>query len=199
VLVVWGFGVVGEIRTKAMGVDDDLIILDIGRATDLFKELPIPSSFFWFYLYASSPLANLQNTAETKSAASDTYAAFVVDFLPDFVSKRMLTEIQIESIGPSLITPQLTVATAFGRPLSSLGWFGPYLLFAYFSAFASVAIINIRSSRYGGALVSMFCAQGCLMFFDNMMVFSGAICPLLVGLSLAFLEYRKVRLFKARN
>lgn len=197
VLIAWGFGVVGEIRTQAMGIVDEDLILTIGDASDRFTGSGIPKNFFWFYLYASSPLANLQNTANNISGAGFPVIGFVVDFLPDFISKRLVTEQQVEMVWPILITPQLTVATAYGRPLVTLGWWGPYLLHLYFLFVYSFLVRYVRRSRYGGALVAIFCAQGCLMFFDNMVVFSGAVGQVLVGVFLVFLERNGITLFRA--
>lgn len=197
VLIAWGFGVVGEIRTQAMGIVDEDLILTIGDASDRFTGSGIPKNFFWFYLYASSPLANLQNTANNISGAGFPLIGMMVDFLPDFISKRLVTEQQVEMVWPILITPQLTVATAYGRPLVTLGWLGPYLLHLYFLGIYSLLVRYVRYSRYGGALVAVFCAQGCLMFFDNMIVFSGAIGQVLVGVTLVFLERKRINIFRS--
>jgi hypothetical protein len=196
VLIAWGFGYVGEIRTQAMGIDGEDLILSIGGANGRFAESGIPKKFFWFYLYASSPLANLENTASEISGASHAYVGIVVDFLPDFISKRIVTEQEVEMVQPYLITPQLTVATAYGRPLVTLGWLGPYLLHFYFLLICSGLIRYVRRSRYAGAIVAILCAQGCLMFFDNMVVFSGAVGQVIVGLCLVFGEYHGIRIFR---
>jgi hypothetical protein len=182
----------GEIRTRSMGIDIEYIILDIGEANERFKNSAFPNNFFWFYLYASSPLANLQNTANSIGDVDPSLIGIIVDFLPDFISKRLVTDAQLDAIWPILITPQLTVATAFGRPLVTLGWYGPYMLFFYFAGINFLVISYANGSKYFGALLAIACAQGCLMFFDNMMVFSGAVGPIIVGLFLIAIEKNRI-------
>jgi hypothetical protein len=194
IAIIFGFGYLGEVRG---GGAANGAILWIGGANDTFFNSGLPDVAFWFYLYVSSPLANFAYTALHRTSEAMQLIGFVTDFLPDFVSKHFITPEHLEEISTMRITTELTAGTAYARPLNTLGWVGPYALHAYFLAFFYLAISFARRSRYYGALLAIFSAQGCLMFFDNMLVFAGGIVPALVGLTLVFLQ--RLRLRSAKN
>jgi hypothetical protein len=147
---------------------------------------------FWFYLYVSSPLANLQHSELHRTSDVIHWAGVIADFLPDFVSRHVLTQQQFDEMGPILVTPGLTVGTAYARPLVNLGWVGSYALHACFLLFYYFCISFTRGSKYYGALLAFLSALGCLMFFDNMLAFAGGIAPVFVCLGLVALQ--RVRL-----
>lgn len=189
--IVWFFALVGDVRTKASGDLTEDMILKVGGANENFKNSGLPNFFYWFYIYVTSPLANLQTTINHISFNISPLNGIIIDFLPDFVSKRILSENEIKKLWPTLITPQLTVATAFARPIITLGLLGPYLLILYFLVLNFLFLWLIRRSKYSVTLNSIFCAQGTLLFFDNMIVFSGAVCQVIFGLLLVFFENKK--------
>jgi hypothetical protein len=67
IIFLYLFGMVGNLRVNNSyqtntSLFDNSLFLQIGGATDEFKESVIPKEFFWSYIYIASPLANLQET-----------------------------------------------------------------------------------------------------------------------------------------
>jgi hypothetical protein len=187
--VVWLFGFLGNLRFLSQEVFQEDPILAIGGANKSFTESGLPNEFFWVYLYATSPLANFELTASTMPVSyNSVMEGMVVNLIPDFISKHMVDPSAESFIRPQLITPQLTVATAFASAYANMGWLGPYLIYAYFVAYTLFLAIFARNSRYRPALMAWMSAQGTLLFFDNMLVFSGAVGPILIGVYLVIRE-----------
>ncbi len=187
-LILSAFGYLGDLRTSSMGSVEENIILRIGGANKNFFDSGLSNNAFWAYLYTSSPLGNFQMTLNNYRGAPSPFSGFVLDFLPDFLSKHMVTQTDMENLIPILTTPELTVSTAFARPYVTMGWMGPVALYIYYAVFCAMVMLLSRKSRYFPALLAILATQGSLMFFDNMLVFSGIIGPLFVGMALVFFE-----------
>lgn len=132
------FGVAGDKRTENQvnlsGTGSDLI-MEIGSASEEFRESLIPKTYFWVYLYASSPLANFQHIINTDSnhpIDGERILEFVNnEFLPDSISNRINGLMGSSNIEMPLITPTLNVATIYGPAYEYLSWMGPILMFIY--------------------------------------------------------------------
>lgn len=137
-IVGYFFGVAGDKRTEnqlnlsATGSD---LIMEIGSASEEFRESLIPKTYFWVYLYASSPLANFQHIINTDSnhpIDGERILEFVNnEFLPDSISNRINGLMGSSNIEMPLITPTLNVATIYGPAYEYLSWMGPILMFIY--------------------------------------------------------------------
>jgi hypothetical protein len=194
--VLWGFALVGDLRTG--GVTGESVILTIGEASDRFTESKVPTALFWPYLYISAPLANLQLNVSNRMAHDAPALYFSMEWLPDFVSKRVVTEDAISESAPLRVKNELTVATMYGRGFLLLGWVGLLLSYAYF-AFVSIAVLEIlRRSKYFVAALSILSSLALLSIFDNMYIFSGGIAQILAAL-LLFLFERPRASFEAQN
>lgn len=193
-VVVWLFGFIGNLRFVSQEVLQEDPILKIGSASKSFTESGLPNEFFWVYLYATSPLANFELTASTMPVSYGSFAeGMIANFVPDFISKHIVDPTADTFVRPLLITPQLTVSTAFAPAYASMGWFGPYLIYLYFAAYTLFLAIFARKSRYREALMAWMSAQGALLFFDNMLVFSGAVGPIFIGIYLVCRERLRQR------
>lgn len=187
--VVWLFGFIGNLRFLSQEVFQEDPILKIGSASASFTESGLPNEFFWVYLYATSPLANFELTASTMSVSYNSFMdGMIVNFVPDFISKHFVDAAGEAFVRPLLITPQLTVSTAFAPAYATMGWCGPYLIYLYFAAYTLFLAVFSRNSRYRPALMAWMSAQGALLFFDNMLVFSGAVGPIFIGVFLVCKE-----------
>jgi len=187
--VVWLFGFIGNLRFLSQEVFQEDPILAIGGANKSFTESGLPNEFFWVYLYATSPLANFELTASSMPVSyNSVMEGMVANFVPDFIAKHIVDPTADAFVRPMLITPQLTVSTAFASAYASMGWVGPYLIYLYFVSYTLFLAIFARSSRYRPALMAWMSAQGTLLFFDNMLVFSGAVGPILIGICLVIRE-----------
>jgi hypothetical protein len=184
--VLWGFAFVGDLRTH--GATGESIILTIGEASDRFTESNVPTALFWPYLYVSAPLANLQLNITDRVAHDAPALYFSMEWLPDFVAKRVVTEETIGESTPLRVKNELTVATMYGRGFLLLGWVGLLLSYVYF-AFVSIAALGIlRRSKYFVAASSILSSLALLSIFDNMYVFAGGITQIMAALLLFLIE-----------
>ena len=186
--VLWGFGILGDLRSH--GASGESIILNLGGASDHFLNSNIPGELFWPYIYISSPLANLQLNVTGRVATDVPALYFALEFLPDFVSKRIVSEEAVSSISLILITPQLTVTTMYGLAFVLMGWLGMLLSFAYFIVISLSCLTILKGSRYLISTSSILSSLAFLGIFDNMYLFAGGITQVLVALSLHLFERR---------
>jgi oligosaccharide repeat unit polymerase len=193
--ILWGFALVGDLRTH--GATGESIILTIGAASDRFVNSNVPTEVFWPYLYVSSPLANLQLNV-TNRVATDTPATyFALEFLPDFVSKRIVSEATIAESTPLRIVNELTVSTMYGRGFFLWGWVGLLLSFAYFTTISLACLKILQGSKYYVAACSILSSLAFLSIFDNMYVFAGGVTQVLVALLLLVFERRDLRFLES--
>jgi len=184
--LLWGFGFLGDIRTH--GASGESIILSIGDASDKFRNSNIPTELFWPYLYASSPLANLQLNITDRVASDSPGLYFVLEYLPDFVSKRLVSDAEMDASLPLLVTEELTVCTMYGRAFVLMGWLGVWLSFAYLIAVSLVCLKVLKNSKYLVATTGILSSLAFLSIFDNLYIVSGGIIQVLVALLLKSFE-----------
>jgi hypothetical protein len=178
---VYLFGLVGDSRMTAMGTDPAITITAIGDATDRYPTETIGSGPFWFYLYASSPLANWQlnvSTPRPSRAPTDWFVALEV--LPDFIAKRVVPA-EVFELSPHLVVDALTVSSAYGRAYFLWGWTGCALVFALLLLYYVVVRLVFRRSEYFASTLATLAAGAALMTYDNMLTFAGFVGPLLVA------------------
>jgi hypothetical protein len=174
--ILFLFGLAGNIRiTQGKSIND--VILNLGEATDKFRESDIPKEFFWSYLYITSPLANVQETINKHDISSFSLRKFGTfankSFLPDFISKRNIyfTE-PIEHVDQ--ISVGFTVGTVYGTSYAYLGWWGMYIMYFFLLLFNLFVIVVL--SKNSIFFVTGIAILDCIMLFsifDNMFAFSG--------------------------
>ncbi|MGA9246316.1 MAG: hypothetical protein WBW03_30570, partial [Silvibacterium sp.] len=128
VLVVLFFGYMGDIRS---GSD---VFREVARPTSNYPEW-LPSGVLWFYIYTTSPLANLVNTTEMSKPANDPLFSRTIFFmfpapLRDVIYGKAFSEHE-QAVG-DLVTPALTVSSAYVGPylddgLWGMGWYSALL------------------------------------------------------------------------
>ncbi|MGX7419002.1 O-antigen polymerase [Carnobacterium gallinarum] len=192
------FGVAGNVRvnssyqTGKSSFNNDTF-LNIGKASDSFKNSIIPKEFFWTYIYVASPLANFQETIEKQTfdsdiTVSDTAVFFVTQIMPDFISKRIVSEFEIETQDFKKITPELNVGTAFIASYVILGWPGVILFITILFLFAYFYLLFLRSlgQKYFITGVAILNTLFLMNTFSNMLSFTGIsfqlIYPIIFGL-----------------
>jgi hypothetical protein len=185
-LVLWGFGFLGELRTNT--VSGESIILAFGKPSDKFLNSNVSIELFWTYLYTSSPLANLQLNITDRTVSDSPALYFILEFLPDFVSKRFVSDGDVAASIPLLNTDQLNVATMYGRAFLLMGWLGALLSFCYFVSVSIICLRVLRRSKYFVAAVGILTAIAFLNIFDNMFISSSGILLILVALFLNLFE-----------
>ncbi|RYY00570.1 oligosaccharide repeat unit polymerase, partial [bacterium] len=175
------FGVVGNIRTTAsiVSVSEDSEpndeytndnILLLGDATEEFVQNPVPSEFFWTYLYITSPIGNLQYniTRKTPDFIENAPLLIVNEVLFDSISNRINTMTASVRKKPELITPALTVCTTLVGPYLYAGWGG--MIFMIFVLFMFPLIYTLIVIRNPLAIIGLSTLSMIYFFliFDNM-------------------------------
>lgn len=186
---LWGFGVLGDIRTK--GVSGESIILKVGDASDKFLNSNIPTELFWPYIYTSSPLANLQLNITDRHATDSPALYFALEYLPDVVSKRIVSKDTVAAFAPLLVTDQLTVCTMYGRAFVLMGWLGLILSFAYFVAISIIALRVLRRSKYFVSAMGILSSLAFLSIFDNFFINAAGILQVFVAVLLSLFERQR--------
>lgn len=97
-LVLYIFGVMGDARTDLE--PDQHFILELGKATDGFRDSAIPKEYFWSYIYIASPIGNLQHNIDYSEpqeyGLSNLGELFLFEFTPTIFSKRINELLGIE-------------------------------------------------------------------------------------------------------
>lgn len=174
------FGVLGNLREGEGAIES------LGQPTEAFKNSPVPGTYFWTYIYLTSPVANLQLAVDTATPGEASVAVFVVsEMLPDIISKRILPWLDAEQVKPPQVAPGLTVASLYGRPYVYQGWLGAASLFALLAALIVVYLRLIRHSPYRVPCLALLNTFVVLCTFQNMIAFAGLmlqlVWPLVLG------------------
>jgi hypothetical protein len=180
-------GRIGDVRSPGQETS--------GAPSAAFRNSGIPQTYFWTYLYATSPTANFQLTVNKLRGEHGTVAEFVAsEFLPDTISKRILPLLndRIDTGGGNLVTrdllysweqPQIArginISTLFGRSYGFFGWIGPLIMFLALSAFIAVYAILIRRSPYRVPALALLNVLVVFCLFNNMLA-SAVMIPQLV-------------------
>lgn len=208
------FGVMGNARVNTSYQNgrspfDSAAIMQIGGATDKFKESKLPKEFFWAYIYASSPLANFQKTVDlNKSANSDMNFStenanrlVIGELLPDFISKRALITDEKKKIKIGQITPELNVGTALSRPYILFGWSGViiYIIAIFLIAYLYLYLLFKMNSKFFVVGLSVVNTIFILTIYSNMISATGMsfqlIYPLIFSFINAFADYKNKKEF----
>lgn len=166
------------------------IILKIGQAKHSFIESSIPKEFFWFYLYASSPLANLQNNIDNirhnNIDVINFFEFFNNEILPDFISKRINELLNLEKATFVLIDPNFNVSTVYTGSFFYLSWLGLIFMAIFILGFPLVYMsILSKKNLLNVSGIAILNTLYIFLIFDNMFSFSGLsfqlIYPLLMS------------------
>ncbi|WP_413476752.1 oligosaccharide repeat unit polymerase [Latilactobacillus fuchuensis] len=206
VLFMFLFGVMGNARVNTSyqngrSAFDSAAIMQIGGATEKFKESNIPKEFFWVYIYASSPIANFQKTVTDgkvpqKITVAKVNRMFFGELIPDFIGKRALVNSKYKELHIKQITPELNVGTALGKPYLLLGWFGVivYVLFIFVLAYLYLFFLYKLNSRFFIVGLAVFNTIFILTIYSNMVQATGLsfqlIYPIFFALMDSYAEYK---------
>jgi hypothetical protein len=130
VLLLFIFGLLGSLRgsNESRKVYSNEGFLKTGRASDSFRNSPLPSEFFWSYIYLTSPIANLQNNINHYQPGPVTFPR-VLDWLNneilfDFISKRINSLTGHTREPEQNIQGPFNASSVYSRSYSYLGWIG---------------------------------------------------------------------------
>lgn len=175
-LVLFGFGVLGNLRTDVKGVNN--IILQFGEATDEFEASWIPKEFFWPYIYVSSPIANAQlmmDKSDNDLNLTDLTSFAIFEMTPELLSKRIQAE-GLQEKEMDKILYAFNVASVYGMSAKYVSWLGPIILYVFWILFViiTIGLIPKHSPFYPIVIVSVSIIT-IMNTFDNMFVFMGLI------------------------
>lgn len=191
IFALYCFGILGNLRMN-LKYDDNSFILNQGKATSKFKNSLIPKEFFWSYIYAISPLGNLNyimlnlEKIEKEIQNEDSYLReFIVDFLDKRIYKQPKT-----NISEYYPNPAFNVATSYSRVYIT-GKFIGVIFFEFIIVIISIYYLKILKKSYAQVegiiilnIVTIF------SFFDNIYIFSGISFSLVYPLF--YLKYKEV-------
>ena len=154
-------------------------LLALPEATESFKNNLVPGEFFWFYLYASSPIANFQNAVnKDKNIDYNVFNFIGNELVPDFITKRIINpKNDIDLIFNSekyLIASFLTVGSTYYNPYVRMGWIGVIIIYIYFMAlFTFLPFWVSVKEPYYSTTIAILCTMALFSTFDNMIRFTG--------------------------
>jgi oligosaccharide repeat unit polymerase len=198
------FGVAGNVRVNNSyqtntSLFDNNLFMQIGGATEGFKDSPIPKEYFWGYIYFASPLANLQETIDKYEHEKDiniidTFKLIVTQSIPDFISKRVVSLYDMEIPSGNQIAPELNVSTAFTQPFVILGWVGISLftLFVFVFAFFYILFLKGLKSEFFVIGVALMNTMFIFLTFTNMFSFTGLSFQLVYPLIFTLFSPKKI-------
>ena len=180
--IMYLFGIAGNVRTKSqIGDGKDFIVTMLMSGTEAKPEAydsELAQNFYWFYLYAASPLANFQNTInKSKKYDLNFYninQLLTQEICPDILSKRINTLSGKEEFQSPLerIVYFLTVGTIYADSFVYLGWFGPMLMYVFLSLIILAFIFLLRHNQYFVASLATLSTMVFLSIFSNMVVYT---------------------------
>ena len=178
-LILYLFGLTGNLR---LNDPDGEYIMEIGGATDSFKDSKIPTEFFWSFLYIATPIGNLQNTIDSKVIydpdETGPTALLANAILPKFIGKRL--EVKMDDEEKYRVVNALIVGTTYFEPYIIWGWWGMIVVFIVMMLYCIIMLRLIPvDSIFNVPLLCVLSTMTFFSLFDNMIVFM-AIFPQLV-------------------
>lgn len=174
------FGVMGTLRVSHEAhtsyADDNF--LQTAGASEQFLKSWVPSEFFWVYLYATSPLANLEANASLNDPLPTSIAAVAGwinnEILFDFISKRINAYTGETRAIQKRIHGPFNASTVYSGSYSYLGWTGMIMmaLFVIVLPLLFVAIMP-RTSPFFLTGYALLCSLYVFMIFENTIRFTG--------------------------
>lgn len=183
VLFMFLFSYIGN---KRLGHDNNDYILNVGKASEQFKESMIPSSFFFTYLYVSTPV-HIFNLNKVEKGSS--YADYFVDnILPDFISNRIAPKPVHEVVS----VDGFTVGGVFTLPYIYKGFVGVVIIMLYYLTLCSfVFIMLMKCAKRSILSLSMLLSITVLLSFSNLLNSTAYMMPLFY--SLIFRDFNSLR------
>lgn len=199
--VFYMFGFIGFARSFK---DHEDYLFEIAEAKEEFRDSFIPGEYFWFYLYASSPLANFQNAVNEAVYVRYNLFTFIgSELIPDFITKRIIDpkdDPDKNESGKYLIASFLTVGSMYYDPFRRMGWVGVMVIFSMLMGIMTLFSFLVKQNKpYFSTTISILCTIGLFSTFDNMIRFTGLsfqlIYPLIFGyLGRYYFRMKKVKL-----
>lgn len=181
ITIVYFFGVIGNMRVND---PSGTYIREVGGATDSFNESGIPHEFFWGYLYAATPVGNLQNAINKRNNIENAkgiglYPLIVNQVIPKFIGKR-LGEDEFD-YSKFLVVDALNVGTTYFAPYITWGYGGMVIVYVFIMLYCIFMLITTPvNSILHVPLICVLCNMVFFSLFDNMIVYMGLFPQLMI-------------------
>ena len=197
-LFFMAFGAIGNIRDSDSAQAEEPTVLRLGGASEEFINSKIPKSLFWGYIYAASPIANLQNaiTYSSPKVTSDNFICTLVEScMPDVISNRLMGFVDSNSFDSSnyLVSSVFNASSVYYLPYIRLGWLGMVIVYLFMVFIIRLyTLIVPRSSAW--FIVGWSTILGIILLntFNNMWYYSG-LTILIMIMIIAIIEKKKIK------
>ena len=165
IVVVYMFGVLGNIR-QGYAWNDCSYIEYLGKFHNWPKWLS--KQFMWGYLYIITPLANLNYNVLNAHHVMEV-DRFIVCFIPEFISQRLVPELITTSVNQTLlIETYFNAQTTYVETYYSLGLLGCYInYFAFIILFFIYNKLFKKTMPHSVIPTTVLCIFFVLSFFYN--------------------------------
>lgn len=172
------FGIMGNARYGLWDSNDASMIMAVGKINDSFPDF-IPKSYAWAYIYAISPLSNLQYNISLGVNSNVTFIDIIWHYLPNFVSKNLSIQSAITS---DLLEPALMVCTAFSDVFKTSGYAGMCIFYLI-----ETAIVAFMVLLFCNKLQFRVCAYVSVAYFYLLSFFNNPVIYDITSLIVVFL------------
>lgn len=194
IIIAFTFGVLGNYREKAK--DRERIDRNFNSISKINSSYPklLPNEFAWAYMYAASPIANLQhNVIKSSPVTTDIKGLIVSEFLPSRVRLMLTDLLNLKPRKTAKISSNFTAGTIFSGAFSYAGWVGISLMLVMLIAINSIVVYILSfNSQYTLISLSVLLSFTVLNFFENMISFTPMILLLIVSLGFHIYSYSKL-------
>ncbi|MEZ8952716.1 O-antigen polymerase [Vibrio cyclitrophicus] len=162
-----GFSILGNIRSANDNTDFAKILFE---PSESFDKTGLSSDIMWVYIYATSPLANLNETI--------IYNNDIQYELLDYVTQQYINEVIRKRIYADdlanhnyRVANYLTVGTVFFKAYNRAGYIGLYTyLFSIYFFIATILFLINRNLKFDLVAYSILTSLITLCIFDNMLI-----------------------------
>lgn len=175
---LFSFAYLGKMK---IGDDEDnRAIIAYTQPTEKFEQTRLPALILWPYIYASSPISNLELCVSTYKPIYSEKNFIAGCLFPDFISNRIFVE-RDAYVEPPLITPVFNVSSMYAGAYVAYGWIGMIILFFYNILILTISLLctSRRSNENYTVLYSLVCTVMALNTFFNMWTFSAISFPII--------------------
>ena len=180
IVVLFFFGVMGNQRvsneSRVAYRNDEF--LTTGHATDSFRKSVVPNEFFWTYVYATSPLANLELNVRSDRHDTSVSQPFLKwlnnEILFDFISKRVNAMTEADKVSILIVPGPFNAVTVYSGSFRYLRWTG-LILMATIILLLPLAYVKILPAESPFFLSGLAILNTIFLFmvFDNTIRFTG--------------------------
>lgn len=168
VILLWLFGIFGNIRSGSSWNDSSYIIEIAQIDLDKYPSF-LPQEFCWAYVYIVSPLGNLNNQV-LNGVSNFNLTGLMYYIFPDAISHRIFPTLDTSF---ELAQPALNVCTGFAG-VYKFGGFGGMILMYVCMSFMIIGIGYLtQQNKYSFVANALLSCIAILMFFDDFVYYTG--------------------------